>query len=155
MRSPPPAPTLVFAVGNLSRGDDAVGPLLAERLEALAVDGVEVLVDFQLQVEHALDLEQRERVIFIDACIDTDAPYIERELHPERGLPHTSHALEPGHVLETYRRLTGREPPPAILLGVRGQRFELGDGLSPVAATGCAAAWPRLLELCGAVKPAA
>ena len=38
------APTLVFAVGNLSRGDDAVGPLLAERLEAAAVPGVEVLV---------------------------------------------------------------------------------------------------------------
>jgi len=147
------APTLVFAVGNLSRGDDAVGPLLAERLDALALEGVEVLVDYQLQVEHALDLEQRERVIFIDACVDTDAPYVERDLHPDRGLPHTSHALEPRHVLETYRRVTGREPPPATLIGVRGLRFELGEGLSPVAASGCAAAWPRLLALCGVAQP--
>jgi hydrogenase maturation protease len=145
------APTLVFAVGNLSRGDDAVGPLLAERLDALALAGVEVLVDFQLQVEHALDLEQRERVIFIDACVDTDEPCVERELRPDGGLPHTSHALDPRHVLETYRKLTGREPPPATLLGVRGLRFELGEGLSPGAAAGCAAAWPRLLALCGAV----
>ncbi len=37
------APTLVFAVGNPSRGDDAVGPLLAARLEAADVPGVEVL----------------------------------------------------------------------------------------------------------------
>ena len=28
------APVLVLAVGNPSRGDDAIGPLLAERLEA-------------------------------------------------------------------------------------------------------------------------
>ena len=36
------APTLVFAVGNPSRGDDAVGPLLAARLEAADVPGVEM-----------------------------------------------------------------------------------------------------------------
>jgi hydrogenase maturation protease len=151
----PVAPTLVLAVGNLSRGDDAVGPLLAERLDALALDGIEVLVDFQLQVEHALDLERRERVIFVDACIDTDAPYVERALCPSPDLPHTSHALEPRHVLETYRRVTGREPPPATLLGVHGLRFELGEDLSPVAAAACAAAWPRLLALCGVVQPPA
>jgi hydrogenase maturation protease len=147
------APTLVFAVGNLSRGDDAVGPLLAQQLDALALDGIEVLVEYQLQVEHALDLERRERVIFVDACVDSDAPYVVRDLLPEPGLPHTSHALDPRHVLETYRRVTGREPPPATLLGVRGQRFELGEGLSAVAAAGCKAAWPRLLALCGVVSP--
>lgn len=145
------APTLVFAVGNPSRGDDAVGPLLAERLDALALEGVEVLVDFQLQVEHALDLEQRERVIFIDACVDCAGPVEERELHPSRELLHTSHALEPAHVLETYRRVTGREPPPATLLGIQGSRFELGEELSPLAAAACAVAWPRLLALCGVV----
>ena len=147
------APTLVLAIGNPSRGDDAVGPLLAERLDALGLDGVEVLVDFQLQVEHALDLEHRERVIFIDACVDTAAPFVERELHASGELRHTSHALEPPYVLETYRMVTGREPPPATLLGVRGTRFELGEGLSPVATAGCTAAWPRLLALCGAAQP--
>ena len=36
---------LVLATGNPSRGDDALGPLLAERLEDAALAGVEVLVD--------------------------------------------------------------------------------------------------------------
>lgn len=147
------APTLVFAVGNLSRGDDAVGPLLAQRLEALELAGVEVLTDFQLQVEHALDLEQREHVIFLDACVDTDAPVVERPLRAESSFTHTSHALAPQHVLETYRRVMGREPPPATLLGVRALSFELGEGLSPTAAAACEAAWPRLLSLCGAARP--
>jgi hydrogenase maturation protease len=147
------APTLVLAVGNPSRGDDAVGPLLAERLDALGLDGVEVLVDFQLQVEHALDLEFRERVIFVDACVDAAAPCVERELHPSGELRHTSHALDPSHVLEAYRKVTGREPPRSTLLGIRGTSFELGAGLSPQAAAACATAWPRLLVLCGAAPP--
>ena len=142
------APTLVFAVGNLSRGDDAVGPLLAERLMAAGLPGVEVLVDFQLQVEHALDLERRSRVIFIDACLDADAPFVERPVVANAGFAHTSHSLAPAQVLETYRRVTGANPPPALLFGVRAHSFELGAGLSPDTERASQAAWPRLLELC-------
>ena len=142
------ARTLVFAVGNPSRGDDAVGPLLAERLMAAGLPQVEVLVDFQLQVEHALDLACRERVIFVDACVDADAPYVERPVVADAGFAHTSHALAPAQVLETYRRVTGAAPPPALLLGVRAHSFELGDGLSADTARASEAAWPRLLELC-------
>lgn len=142
------APTLVLAVGNLSRGDDAVGPLLAERLAAAAVPGVEVLVDFQLQVEHALDLAGRDRVIFIDACVDAEAPFVERPVVADAGFAHTSHSLAPAQVLETYRRVTGSEPPTALLFGVRAHSFELGAGLSPDTERASQAAWPRLLELC-------
>jgi len=142
------APTLVLAVGNLSRGDDAAGPLLAERLLATNVPGVEVLVEFQLQVEHALDLAGRERVIFIDACVDAQEPWVERRLRAMPGLAHTSHSLAPAQVLDTYRRITGNEPPPAVLLGLRAHDFELGAALSADTASACDLAWPRLLQLC-------
>jgi hydrogenase maturation protease len=125
-----------------------VGPLLAERLEAAAVPGVEVLVDFQLQVEHALDLAGRERVIFVDACVDAEALFVERQVCADAGFAHTSHFLAPAQVLETYRRVTGREPPPALLFGVRAHSFELGAGLSRDTERASQAAWPRLLELC-------
>jgi hydrogenase maturation protease len=144
------APTLVFATGNPSRGDDAVGPLLAERLMAADLPGVEVLVDFQLQVEHALDLQCRSRVIFVDACVDAEAPFVEREVRADAGFAHTSHALAPAQVLETYRRVTGANPPPALLFGVRAHSFELGAGLSGDTEYACRVAWPRLLQLCGA-----
>jgi hydrogenase maturation protease len=142
------APTLVFAVGNPSRGDDAVGPMLAARLDAAGVPGVEVLVDFQLQIEHALDLVGRQRVIFVDACIDAETPFVEREVLADAGFAPTSHSLAPAQVLETYRRVTGASPPPALLFGVRAHSFELGAGLSPDTERASQAAWPRLLELC-------
>ena len=69
------ASLLIFAYGNPSRGDDALGPLLLERLQALNLPHVETLTDFQLQVEHAYDLQGRERVLFIDASVSCTAPY--------------------------------------------------------------------------------
>jgi hydrogenase maturation protease len=144
----------VLAVGNPSRGDDGVGPLLAERLQALALPHVEVLVDFQLQVEHALDVAGRKRVIFIDACVDAERPWVVRELAADARFAHTSHALTPSQVLETHRRVVGGDAPEAFLFGIRAGCFELGAELSADAARACEAAWPALLDLCRGVEVA-
>jgi len=144
-----PAPVLVLAVGNPSRGDDALGPELAARLEAAALPGVEVIVEFQLQVENALDLVGRERVIFVDAATGTPAPYELRRVEAAAEFLHTSHALSPKAVLATYRRVTGSEPPEAWLLCVRGESFELGEGLSSMAEVNAEAAWLELRRWVG------
>jgi hydrogenase maturation protease len=144
------APVLVLAVGNPSRGDDAIGPELAARLEAAGLPGVEVVSEFQMQVENALDLVGRERVIFVDAGTGTPAPFELQRVHAAAEFLHTSHALSPGAVLATYRRVTGNEPPEAWLLCVRGESFELGESLSAAAATHLEAAWPALLAACRA-----
>ena len=142
-----PAPVLVLAVGNPSRGDDAIGPELAARLEAAAPPGVEVLCEFQLQVEHALDLVGRERVVFVDAGTGTPAPFELRRIEAAPGFLHTSHALSPEAVLATYRRVTGKEPPQAWLLCVRGESFELWEGLSDAAVGRLEAAWQQLAAM--------
>lgn len=142
------APVLVLAVGNPSRGDDAIGPELAGRLEAAAQPGVEVISEFQLQVENALDLEGRELVVFIDAGMDTPAPFELREARSDANFVHTTHALAPEAVLATYVRVRGEAPPPSVILCVRGESFELGEPLSAAATGHVEAAWPVLLELC-------
>jgi hydrogenase maturation protease len=147
------ASLLVLAVGNPSRGDDAIGPELAARLEAAALPGVEVINEFQLQVENALDLVGRERVIFVDAGTGTPAPYELARVEAAPEFLHTSHALAPEAVLAIYRRITGNEPPEAWLLCVRGESFELGETLSASASDHLAAAWPALLELCQVARP--
>lgn len=147
-------PILVIAVGNPSRGDDAAGPLLAERLATACVPDVEVLTDYQWQVEHALDLVGRAQVIFVDASCETEAAFSVRTVLPDAGSLHTSHALSPGHVLEAYRQVTGRLPPPAILLGVRATSFELGAEPSAAAQRDSACAWEKLLALCQEARAA-
>ena len=138
------APVLVLAVGNPSRGDDALGPELAARVEAAALPGVEVITEFQLQVENALDLEGRERVVFVDAGTGTPGPFELRRVSPAAEFLHTSHAISPEAVLATYERVTGKEPPEAWVLCVRGEAFELGEGLSRAAAANLEAAWQAL-----------
>lgn len=138
------APTLVLAVGNPSRGDDALGPLAAQRIAALGLAGVEVLTDFQLQVEHALDLLGRRRVVFIDASVSAPPPFVLAEQAPARDDSVSTHALSPAAVLQCYRELTGAEPPPAWVLAIRGERFELGAPLSAAAASHLEAAFAAL-----------
>jgi hydrogenase maturation protease len=123
------APTLVFGWGNPSRGDDALGPLFVERIEALGLPGVECLTDFQLQVEHALDLKGRTRVLFVDASVDTPS-FCSTRIGPERDTTFTTHAISPQSVMQTYVDIEQAEPPPSWLLAIGGTAFELGEPLS-------------------------
>ena len=130
------APVLVIGVGNPSRGDDALGPAF---VEAVAADtaawpaSVELLTDFQLQIEHALDCAGRELVVFVDATVEGPAPFTLRPVEPDAEASHTTHAMSPGAVLEVAARACGGAPP-AWVLGIRGVAFELGAPLSPTAA---------------------
>lgn len=134
------APILIFGWGNPSRGDDALGPLFVERIEALNLPGVECLTDFQLQVEHALDLENRERILFVDASLDAEPPFRQRRLSPARDATFSTHAITPEAVMQVYVDLHDEEPPPCELLAIRGACFELGATLTPEAEANLAAA---------------
>lgn len=127
-----PAPILIIGIGNPSRGDDALGPLAIERLEALDLAGVELLTDFQLQVEYALDLAGRRRVIFVDASVSGSEPFALAPVRPAEDASYSSHELSPAAVLHACQKLCG-EAPAAEVLGIRGYGFELGEGLSPQA----------------------
>ncbi|MDP1606793.1 MAG: hydrogenase maturation protease [Rhodocyclaceae bacterium] len=129
------APILIFGWGNPSRGDDSLGPLFVERIESLGLPDVECLTDFQLQVEHALDLQNRQRILFVDASFSALAPFSTSLLAPARDASFSSHAITPQSVMQVYVDLHNARPPPCHLLAIRGERFELGEGLSPAAAS--------------------
>jgi hydrogenase maturation protease len=143
------APLLVFGWGNLSRGDDALGPLFVEQLRAILGEScageVEFLDDYQLQVEHALDLRGRRRVLFVDASVDCAAPFEVTELHATRDPSFTTHTMSPAAVLQVYRDLHHAEPPPCTQLAIRGSAFGLGDppGKAALANLARALAWGR------------
>lgn len=145
--------TLVLAVGNLSRGDDAVGPWIAARVAEVLADRVaagelEVIVEAQLQVEHALDLQGRDRVVFVDASVAAPAPFGWDPTKAADVAPVFSHALSPGQVLATCVRLFGASPP-AWTLAVHAERFELGEDPSAEARRAAEAALTRLLRVLG------
>ncbi|MBS0372091.1 MAG: hydrogenase maturation protease [Proteobacteria bacterium] len=137
---------VIFAVGNPSRGDDALGPTLMAELESWNLPDLRLVGDFQLQIEHALDLDDRDLALFIDAGTGTPAPFSFREIRPAPDHSITSHALSPEAVLYVYGEIR-RPPPPAFVLCLRGEDFRLGEGLSPAAKLHLAAG-RRHLQAC-------
>ena len=126
-------PILVFGYGNPGRGDDALGPEFLNRMsekKSAEMEPVELLTDFQLQIEHALDLEYRRLVLFIDASVSCKAPFEFKLEKPERDLSYTTHAMSPAAVLQVYQSMTNEAPPASFLLSIRAEQFELGGGLS-------------------------
>ena len=157
------APVLVLGWGNLSRGGDALGPMFIAQLRAqlgyTGTDHVEFLEDYQLQVEHAFDLEGRTHVLFVDASLTCASPFEVMPLQPVRDTSFTTHAMSPEAVMQVYRDLHDAEPPACTLLAIRGERFGLGEepGAPALAHLAMAVEWgtswvPARLRKTGAVS---
>jgi hydrogenase maturation protease len=146
---------LVLCIGNPSRGDDAIGAALyrwlQQWLDSPDAQGlpwdVELLEDFQLQLEHALDLRGRVLALIIDAADPrSQVPLQCWRVQPDAQVSHTSHALSPGAVLQVFRQIEQAEPPPCVALAVRGESFVLGEPLSATALAHLALAKRFLVE---------
>ena len=95
-----------------------------------AFDDVDVLTDFQLQIEHVIDLENRERVIFVDASVSARAPFEFYRIQADRDDSYTTHAMSPQALLAVYEKVNKQAAPTAFMLSVRGYEFGLGLDLS-------------------------
>lgn len=155
----PKAPLLVFGFGNPSRGDDALGPEFVRRAEArfseaIAHGVLDVLTDYQLQVEHVLDLEGRERVYFVDASAPVTEPQPQLQLQPQLqsqgysvtrvagacDASFTTHLLSPAALLHIFGAVVESKAPECWLIAIAGHQFELGAPMSPVAEANLTAA---------------
>ena len=127
---------LILCCGNPSRGDDAVGPLLYEYLVQqqaelqIAAGRMELIQDFQWQVEDAMEMEPSDLVLFIDAALDADPPFALRRVEPSLHQAHTSHALAPDDLLSVRQRLGLALPQQIWQLGVCGREFGLDAPIS-------------------------
>ncbi|GAB4170985.1 MAG: hydrogenase [Rhodocyclaceae bacterium] len=151
-------PMLLFGYGNPARGDDALGPLFVERLGELLPEHPEwgelrLLTDFQLQPEHALDLDGCRRVIFVDASLSCPAPFAFSVIEPAPGFGCTTHGMSPEALLAVFRKVCGREPPPAWMLGVRAESFGLGEPPGEAARSHLEAALAFACRLLAAGRP--
>lgn len=146
-------PILILVCGNPSRGDDALGSLLAAKLESwlpeIGLDRqIEVQCEMQFNVEHAIDLAARSHVLFIDAACDLPAPYLHGPLRPCRDETLSTHATSPAGIVWLAEHVLGQNLPSCELLRVSAREFGLGNGLSPHGRRSLAAAWVRLRDWC-------
>lgn len=108
---------------------------------------VVVAQDFQLQVEHTLDIVGCQLVLFVDASAIGPDPFSLRPVLPSDHASLSTHALSPQALLHTFNTLGCGDPPKAFSLGIRGHSFELGQPLSAQAGQNLEQAWSLVKAL--------
>jgi hydrogenase maturation protease len=131
---------LVAAIGNPDRGDDGVGPAVAQHLYArvpAAVSVIELSGDVLALIE---GWEGFQSVIVVDAVASITAPgrihrrdLVRNPLSADLAPPST-HAFGLAETVELARSL-GRLPPLVVAYLVEGAQFEAGAPLSPTVGT--------------------
>lgn len=125
--------TLLIGYGNPGRGDDGLGPAFAARIAAAALPDLAVTSDYQLTVDHALEVSAARRVVFADALMGADDPFAFATATPARNASLSSHSLTPEGVLALCGTLYGAVPE-AYVLGISGTEFgAVKEGLSAAA----------------------
>ena len=136
---------LVIGYGNTLRSDDGAGPKMAEALEKMNLPGVQTLSCPLLGPELAEPVSGAERVVFVDAAMDTRKVEL-RPVAPADSSQLMAHAAEPATVLALARDVFGRAPH-AWLLTLPVENMELGETLSKVTQRGVKTAVRKLKNL--------
>lgn len=137
---------LTIGYGNQLRGDDGIGPKVADLVADFHWEHVRSHALHQLTPELAAELAEVDCAIFVDACITGDEiQVISLEPMSPEGCQ-LGHYLHPRSLLYLAQWLYGHSPQ-AWLISVPGVNFELGDRLSPVAQQGVAEALSQIEKL--------
>lgn len=151
MTTPPKA--LVIGYGSPIRGDDAIGPLAADRLEAGGVAGhVRVIARHILTADLVPDIAECDRVVFLDAAVDGPPGDVRcRRLTADPSAVSTmAHFLDPRELLAWCESLYGRSPE-AWLVSVTAVSFDYaGYELTPRAGAALEPMLGKVRELIGA-----
>ena len=137
---------LVIGVGNPMRRDDGVGSVVVEKLRELAQSGTTVTQQSGDGAQLMESWKGAEAVIVIDALAPEGAAGTVRRIDLGAGdLPDdfqstSSHGFGLAAAVECSRAL-GQLPARAVVFGVEGADFSLGNGLSPAVAASTNRCW--------------
>ena len=125
---------LVYAYGNPGRQDDGLGNCLVELLKPWldenGLDNVKLDSNFQLNIEDADNIREKDIVVFVDASIEDIEDFRLDIVEPSEGRSEFSmHSASPAYILALCNKLYNRFPE-TYLLQIRGYEFEFMEGLS-------------------------
>lgn len=129
--------TLVIGYGNSLRGDDGVGPWVAEQVAEWNLPEVRSLSVHQLTPELAAEVAEAEVVFFIDACV-MEGGKTQACLEPIASQPEKSridHLWSPSVLVHLTQTLYGADPVAYQIL-IPALQFDYGAPLSAIAREG-------------------
>jgi hydrogenase maturation protease len=143
-----PSSALVIGYGNTLRGDDAIGPLVAEAVMEWALLGVAARAVHQLTPELAPELAEAGVAVFVDAreALRDDEAVEIQQIEPARTPTAIGHVGDPRDLLALANVLYGACPR-AWLVTVPARHFATGTELSVEARAGMERALEHVWKL--------
>jgi len=125
---------LLYAFGNPGRQDDGLGNRFIEEIGKWirnnGVDHIELDSNFQLNIEDAYNISDKEIVIFVDASIEDIEDIDFSEVEPSGGRSEfTMHSASPAFILALCKKIYDRHPR-TYLLQIKGYEWEFKEGIS-------------------------
>ena len=139
---------LVIGFGNTLRGDDGLGPLIADQVERWGLSNVRTLALAQLAPELAVELAGADLAIFVDASAESATSGVQVEMIKplNQVSPALIHASSARFLLGLCQAAYGRLPRSYVVC-VPAVDFALGEGLSDLAVDGMRQALHTIREL--------
>jgi hydrogenase maturation protease len=144
---------LVIGYGNRLRGDDAIGPVIVERLALNLPAWVSALTPQQLTLDFAESISQVDLVVLVDAAVGSQPGSIQqRRIQPAESLPTLlTHHVAPEVLCRSAHVLYGRAAP-MLLWTITGANFDFGAALSAPVSAAVPAVTEQILDFINALE---
>ena len=123
---------LLYGYGNPGRQDDGLGNAFVERMQAWVekekIEGVEFDSNYQLNIEDADAIADKDIAIFIDASVEGIADFCVTKVTENSKVTYTTHAASPGYIYDLCKKINGQAPP-TYLIHIKGYEWEFLEGL--------------------------
>ncbi|MFZ2655036.1 MAG: hydrogenase maturation protease [Victivallales bacterium] len=124
---------LIYGIGNPSRQDDALGilftELMREWVESKKLPNIFFDSNYQLNIEDALSISEKDIVIFVDASREAVEDFNFRRLKGSDKIAFSTHSMDPESVLSLCEDLFEKTPS-TYLLTIKGYAWDLDAQLT-------------------------
>ncbi|MBE9492707.1 MAG: hydrogenase maturation protease [Bacteroidetes bacterium] len=124
---------LLYGYGNPGRQDDGLGVEFVNRMEKwvcqLGLKGFEFDNNYQLNIEDAEAIKDKDLVVFADASEEKISNFCFTKVNKSSKVSFTTHSASPGYIVKLCEELFNSKPL-VLLLHIKGYSWEFHEGLT-------------------------
>ena len=124
---------LIYGYGNPGRQDDGLGNYFVDQAKAWAesegLDNILFDSNYQLNIEDAAEISDKDIVIFVDASIENLETFKLDEITPDDKVEFSMHSVSASYVVHLCKDIYGKSPK-AFLLHIKGYEWEFMEGIT-------------------------
>lgn len=124
---------LIYGYGNPGRQDDGLGNYFVEKVkqwvEAIGLKNISFDSNYQLNIEDAAEISDKDIVVFVDASRENIESFILDEITPDAKVEFSMHAVSASYVVHLSHEIYNKSPK-SFLLHIKGYEWEFLEGIS-------------------------